>query len=96
MEATDLEARRQDVKHEEPNMLTREQAVELFARLDDAGLKVALTRHTPGSFDSDQERHVVTVTTDSIGSVDHLRLIADKADSYGVPTSGQYGNLRLG
>lgn len=97
MEATDLEARRQDAKHEGPNMLTRDQAMELFARLDDAGLKVALTRHKPGAFaDTEQERHVVTVDPDSIRTPDHLRLLADKAESYGVPVVGEFSRLRLG
>lgn len=97
MEATDLEARRQDAKHE-TRRLTREGAGELYARLDDAGLDARLTRAKPEILaeESDERHYVVEVDPDSIDSPEHLRLLADQAIRRRILVKGIYSRIRLG
>lgn len=97
MEATDLEARRQDAKHEGLRRLTREEAIELYERLDDAGLDARLTRMDPADRPPGSEQiHGIEVDPDSIREPAHLRLLADQAERRGVPIQGRFSRLRIG
>lgn len=96
MESTDLTERRaiaaaaQEAAEPDHDPLTRERAVELYEKLDDAGFEARLTNE-------EDVAYVVVVNVSSIKSGVQLRRIAELARSFRVAVKGDItGRLRLG